>query len=90
MAFFLLTLAVVVIFGLGRSRMLQHAGKRASVVAEPLFTREAWKSRNPGEVHFLAGMILGLASFWNGAAVIGGLLILFGFAVFSDGKAGLC
>ena len=34
----------------------------------------------------LAGMILGLTSFWNGAAVIGGLLILMGFAVFSDGK----
>ena len=26
---------------------------------------------------------------WNGAAVIGGLLILLGFAVFSDGNAGL-
>ena len=31
-------------------------------------------------------MLLGLTSFWNGAAVIGGLLILMGFAVFSDGK----
>ena len=34
----------------------------------------------------MAGMFLGLTSFWNGAAVIGGLLILMGFAVFSDGK----
>ena len=34
----------------------------------------------------MAGMFLGLTSFWNGAAVIGGLLILLGFAVFSDGK----
>lgn len=32
------------------------------------------------------GMLLGLCSFWNGAAVIGGLLILLGFAAFSDGK----
>ena len=32
------------------------------------------------------GLVLGLGAFWNGAAVIGGLLILCGFAVFSDGK----
>lgn len=32
------------------------------------------------------GLFLGLCAFWNGAAVIGGLLILCGFAVFSDGK----
>ena len=32
------------------------------------------------------GMFLGLCAFWNGAAVIGGLLILCGFAIFSDGK----
>ena len=30
----------------------------------------------------MAGMFLGLTSFWNGAAVIGGLLILLGFADF--------
>ena len=34
----------------------------------------------------LMGMFLGLCAFWNGAAVIGGLLILCGFAIFSDGK----
>ena len=50
-----------------------------------LFSREAWKSRNL-ENALLIGMMLGLTSFWNGAAVIGGLLILFGFAAFSDGK----
>ena len=33
-----------------------------------------------------AGMLLGLCSFWNGAAVIACLLILMGFAFFSDGK----
>ena len=32
------------------------------------------------------GLFLGLGAFWNGAAVIGGLLILMGFAIFSDGK----
>ena len=46
---------------------------------------EAWLPKEP-ERALLIGLILGLAAFWNGAAVIGGLLILFGFAVFSDGK----
>lgn len=50
-----------------------------------LFTKEAWKSRDL-EKALVMGMILGLSSFWNGAAVIGGLLILMGFAAFSDGK----
>ena len=49
------------------------------------FTRRAWICRNP-ENALMAGMFLGLTSFWNGAAVIGGLLILMGFAVFSDAK----
>lgn len=48
-------------------------------------SKDAWKSRNL-ENALLVGMMLGLTSFWNGAAVIGGLLILFGFAAFSDGK----
>ena len=34
----------------------------------------------------LLGLFLGLTAFWNGAALIGGLLILAGLAVFSDGK----
>ena len=50
-----------------------------------LFSKEAWKSRNL-EQALLMGLFLGLCAFWNGAAVIGGLLILCGFAVFSDGK----
>ena len=49
------------------------------------FTKAAWKCICP-ENALMAGMFLGLTSFWNGAAVIGGLLILMGFAVFSDGK----
>ena len=48
-------------------------------------TREAWFPKDP-ERALLMGLVLGLASFWNGAAVIGGLLILCGFALFSDGK----
>ena len=49
------------------------------------FTRNAWRCKCP-ENALMAGMFLGLTSFWNGAAVIGGLLILMGFAIFSDGK----
>ena len=48
-------------------------------------SKEGWKSINL-ERALLMGMFLGLCSFWNGAAVIGGLLILCGFAIFSDGK----
>ena len=50
-----------------------------------IFTKKAWLCVH-SETALLAGMLLGLTSFWNGAAVIGGLLILMGFAVFSDGK----
>lgn len=49
------------------------------------FTKEAWRCICP-ENALMAGLFLGLTSFWNGAAVIGGLLILMGFAIFSDGK----
>lgn len=50
-----------------------------------IFTKKAWLCVH-SENALLAGMLLGLTPFWNGAAVIGGLLILMGFAVFSDGK----
>ena len=50
-----------------------------------LFSRTAWKSRNL-ETALLLGMFLGLLAFWNGAALIGGLLILMGFGIISDGK----
>lgn len=62
-----------------------HEEKGWNWLTGRIFSREAWKSRNL-ENALLAGMMLGLTSFWNGAAVIGGLLILFGFAAFSDGK----
>ena len=54
-------------------------------IKKRIFTKKAWLCVH-SETALLAGMILGLTSFWNGAAVIGGLLILMGFAVFSDGK----
>lgn len=54
-------------------------------IKKSIFTKKAWLCVH-SETALLAGMILGLTSFWNGAAVIGGLLILMGFAVFSDGK----
>ena len=57
---------------------LQWLGKRFTAP-------EAWKCRQPEKALFM-GLFLGLGAFWNGAAVIGGLLILMGFAIFSDGK----
>lgn len=62
-----------------------HEEKGILWMRERLFSREAWKSRDL-ETALVVGMLLGLSSFWNGAAVIGGLLILMGFAAFSDGK----
>lgn len=50
-----------------------------------LFSVDAWRSRRAGTA-VLLGVLLGLSAFWNGAALIGGLLILCGFAIFSDGK----
>jgi hypothetical protein len=62
-----------------------HEEKGFLWVKGRFFSVEAWKCRNP-ETALLIGVILGLCAFWNGAAVIGCLLILMGFAVFSDGK----
>ena len=39
--------------------------------------------------YILLGLFLGLTAFWNGAALIGGLLILAGLAVFSAAAYGL-
>ena len=54
-------------------------------VRNRFFTKEAWTCRNV-DTAILLGLFLGLTAFWNGAALIGGLLILAGLAVFSDGK----
>lgn len=50
-----------------------------------ILSKDAWKCRYV-ENALAAGLLIGMTSFWNGAAVIGGLLILMGFAVCSDGK----
>ena len=50
-----------------------------------IFSKDAWKCRYV-ENALAAGLLIGMTSFWNGAAVIGGLLLLMGFAVCSDGK----
>ena len=50
-----------------------------------IFSKDAWKCRYV-ENALAAGLLIGMTSFWNGAAVIGGLLILMGLAVCSDGK----
>lgn len=46
---------------------------------------DAWRCRDP-KAALLLGVLLGLCAFWNGAVVIGVLLILAGFGIFSDGK----
>ena len=45
----------------------------------------AWRPRSVGRA-VLAGALLGIAVFWNGAMVIGALLVLAGLAMFSDAK----
>lgn len=63
----------------------RHPEKGMVWMKKRLFSREAWVSRDIKRA-LAAGILLGLCSFWNGAAVIGGLLILIGFGLFSDGK----
>lgn len=59
--------------------------KRSFWLKKRFFTKKAWVSRQ-WDTAILIGMMLGMCSFWNGAAVIGGLLILAGFGLFSDAK----
>ena len=59
--------------------------KGAGWAGELFFSAAAWKFRAP-EAALLTGLILGLTTFWNGAVVIGTLLILMGFGLFSWGK----
>ena len=54
-------------------------------IGKRIFSKDAWAGRNVKSA-VLIGVFLGLTAFWNGAALIGGLLILAGMAVFSDGK----
>ena len=54
-------------------------------IGKRIFSKDAWAGRNVKSA-VLLGVFLGLTAFWNGAALLGGLLILAGMAVFSDGK----
>lgn len=63
----------------------RHPEKGILWLKERWLTKEAWICRDMGRA-IAVGILIGLCAFWNGAAVIGCLLILMGFAVFSDGK----
>lgn len=52
---------------------------------ELFLTKQAWEFCHPAKV-LCTGLTLGLLSFWNGACVIGALLVLAGFAAFSRNK----
>ena len=54
-------------------------------ILDSIFGKNSWKGKAPLK-GLLLGVLLGLSAFWNGAALIGALLILFGMAVFSAGK----
>ncbi|RHQ89809.1 hypothetical protein DWX83_12860 [Ruminococcus sp. AF21-42] len=64
---------------------ISHEEKGLQWLGKRFTAPETWKCRQPEKALFM-GLFLGLGAFWNGAAVIGGLLILMGFAIFSDGK----
>ena len=62
-----------------------HSENGIMWIGKRIFSKDAWAGRNV-KIAVLLGVFLGLTAFWNGAALIGGLLILAGMAVFSDGK----
>ncbi len=64
---------------------ISHEEKGLQWLLQRFTTSAGWRCRQPEKALFM-GLFMGLAAFWNGAAVIGGLLILMGFAIFSDGK----
>ena len=86
LAFGLLIVAVAVwIFMDWTETGCRHEERGLLWIRKRFFSKEAWRFRNV-DVAVLLGLFLGLTAFWNGAALIGGLLILAGMAVFSDGK----
>ena len=64
---------------------LENACGLSAHIKELFFTREAWAVMDLPRV-ILTAVLLGMLSFWNGACVIGGLLVLAGFALFSRNK----
>ena len=63
----------------------KHTGAAASRLSFLFLTKDAWLPEHPWKA-ILLGSLLGLAAFWNGAAVIGCLLILLGFTFYSRHK----
>ena len=49
-------------------------------------SKDAWTISSGWKTAAVVGLMLGALSFWNGAVVVATLLILFGFAVWSDHK----
>ncbi len=85
-AFGLLIAAVVIWIFLDRlGEGAAHEEKGLLWLRGRLFSADAWQSVSPVR-SLIAGILLGSCAFFNGATVIGALLILCGMAVFSDGK----
>lgn len=61
------------------------SGKGPSFFRDVFFKASLWRPSGLRSACLL-GLLLGALSFWNGAVVIGTLLILFGMAMFSSGK----
>ena len=64
---------------------LEEADGETSFLKGLFFSRDAWAVKEPVPV-IMTGFVLGMLSFWNGACVIGSLLVLAGFALFSRNK----
>ena len=64
---------------------LENTCSLSAHIKELFFTRDAWAALDLPRV-ILTGALLGALSFWNGACVIGALLVLAGFAIFSRNK----
>ena len=86
LAFGLLIAALVLWFFLDHIEANAASEAKGLAYWKGLFVgKEAWLPEKP-LLAALAGVVLGLSSFWNGATVIGGLLILAGFTIFSRHK----
>lgn len=82
----MIVVAFVIWLYLDRLEVSMNRGDSGIIwIKNRMFAANAWRFQKPSTAVF-AGILLGACSFWNGAAVIGGLLILFGFAACSDGK----
>lgn len=68
-------------------KRLIHAKKYASYVGKYAFiSKEAWAVSSEWKTAVVLGIMLGALSFWNGAVVVAALMILCGFAIWSNHK----